>query len=324
MEHRPTDPAKQSDSSETDPPDERCATEWHTACANALSRTSESESTRFDRLRRFFAGTGGALVVMALLTTGVSTSDSRSVETYVADVGELKPITLADGSVVTLNTDTILRLRKESNVLHFEVLRGEVLFTMAPTHERHLLVSAGDLSITEAGTTFSVRIVDEGGVRVTVESGAVFLVSAHIPRTLVYGNQQVAASHRGPLEVLHTAYLTRDQVRDQLAWRSGAVVFHCASVAEAAQEFSRYNRKVRIEVHGVPSSVRIGGEFVATDPLPFVQSVVFLYPDVKLQIDKSKPDRQILRLTGIPPNGFSHATQHPAERECQSPTDGRL
>jgi len=264
------------------------------------------------------------MLVTALLVVALATSDSRSVQTFIAEVGEIKPIPLGDGSVVTLNTDSVLRMLREGRVLHFELLRGEALFTMTPNRARHLLVSVGDLLITEAGTTFSVRIVDEGGVRVIVESGAVVLVSSHIPHTVVYRNQQVSLSNRDHPETLHSAYLTPDEVHDRLAWRSGEIVFHCASVADAAQEFSRYNRKVKIQVQGVPDAVRVGGEFVANDPLAFVQTIALVYPDVRLQIEDRDPDHRILHLIGMPPTRSPHSTQQTAEHQCHPPSDSRL
>jgi transmembrane sensor len=273
--------------------------DWRAACEGALSRSSEVRSTLFGRYFRRFPGAVGTLIVTAILITVLTTSDSRTVETFVADVGEMNPIPLPDGSVVTLNTDTVVRMSHESNILHFELLRGEVLFDMAANPNRHLLVSAADVSLTEAGTTFAVRMVGSDSVWVTVESGAVFLVSAHTPRTLISKNEQVALTRHDHAEFLHTAYLKSEDVKDQLAWRAGEIVFKNATLAAAAQEFSRYSRKVRIEVHGQAAAVQVGGAFSANDPLTFAQSVVFLNPEVSLEVDKRNADRRIVRLSSI-------------------------
>lgn len=271
----------------------------HAACDSVLSRSTEPPPSLFARLRHPLTGAFGAWILTALVITLLITSDSRTVQTFVADIGEMKPISLPDGSVVTLNTDTLLRMSLEGQVLHFELLRGEVLFSMVENPKRHLLVSAADVSITEAGTSFDVRMVDSDRVLVTVESGAVFLVSAHSSRTLVARNEQVL-THRDHPEVLHTDPLTSQEVKDQLAWRTGELVFKNTTLAQAAQEFGRYNRKVKIEVFGAASAVRIGGAFSANDPLTFAQSVVFLNPEVRLQIDKHNSDRRVVRLSSAP------------------------
>ena len=273
--------------------------DWRTACEGALSRATEAPSTLLGRVFRRFSGVVAALAVTAILMTWGTTSDSRTVETFVADVGEVNPIHLPDGSVVTLNTDTVVRLSHESDVLHFELLRGEVLFDMAANPNRRLLVSAADVSITEAGTTFAVRMVGSNSIWVTVESGAVFLVSAHTPRTLISKNEQVALTRHDHADFLHTAYLKSEDVKDQLAWRTGEIVFKNATLADAAQEFSRYSRKVKIEVLGRAASVQVGGAFSASDPLTFAQSVVFLNPEVSLEIDKRNSGQRILRLSSV-------------------------
>lgn len=258
--------------------------------------STDSPRIGFDRTRIV-----GALILFALLVTVVATSDSRTVETLVTDIGERNSVALPDGSVVTLNTDTAVRMSRESQTLHFELLRGEVLFAMSENPYRHLLVSAADVSISEAGTTFAVRRVDSGDVLVTVESGTVFLVSAHTSRTLVR-NDQVLVPEQNRSEPLHTIHLTPQDVKGQLAWRNGELVFRHTTLAEAAHEFGRYNRHVKIEVLGAAADVQVGGAFSAGDPLAFAQSVAFLNPEVRLQIDAQNPARRILRLTQSTPD----------------------
>jgi transmembrane sensor len=244
----------------------------------------------------------GALILFALLMTVITTSDSRTVETVMTDIGETSCIVLPDGSVVRLNTDTAVRMSHESRTLHFELIRGEVLFAMTENPDRHLLVSVADVSISEAGTTFAVRKVESGGVLVTVESGTVFLVSAPASRTLLVRNDQVLVPEHDRSKSLHTVHLTPQDVKDQLAWRNGELVFKHTTLAEAAHEFGRYNRGVKIEVLGAASDVQVGGAFSAGDPLAFAQSVAFLNPEVRLQIDTQNPQRRILRLTQATPD----------------------
>jgi transmembrane sensor len=258
---------------------------------------TDSPGTRFYRPK-----TVGALILCALLTTLLTTSDSRTVETLVTDIGETNTLALPDGSVVTLNTDTAVRVSHESQVLRFEIVRGEALFAMPENPYRHLLVSVADVSVSEAGTTFAVRRLDSNDVLVTVESGTVFLVSAHTPRMALGGNDQASVSEHDPVEALHTIHLTPQEVKDRLAWRYGELVFRGTTLAEAAHEFGRYNRYLKIEVLGAASAVEIGGAFSASDPLAFAQSVTFLDPAIRLQIESRSPERRILRLTQATPD----------------------
>jgi transmembrane sensor len=282
-----------------------------------LSRSIERPPSLSGRISRGLAVT----VITTLLIATLLTSDSRTVQTFTTQVGKTLTLPLPDGSTITLNTDSIVRMSHESNVLHFNLLRGEALFAMTPDPNRHLLVSAAEFSITEAGTVFSVRRVDDGGIRITVESGAIYLVSTHTPRTLVSSNQQVLVTEHEHHHTYQKVSLTTDQVKDELAWTTGEIVFHCATVADAAREFSRYNERVRIEAQNISPNVRVVGRFNATDPQSFAESVAALLPNVTVQLDQESPDHSIARLVRIPP---THPTQQTPEHQCQPPSLSRL
>ena len=259
-------------------------------------------------------------VVPILLVAG----NRLSVRTVTTDVGQQKSIPLDNvGSSVLLNTDTEVRISQQDNSIRVDLMRGEALFDMRPNKRRQLLVTARDSFVTETDTVFCVRILENGEVRVTVESGSVYLASARIGKTQLIQNQQASIDYRDHPESLHKAALSTKQTRDLLAWRHGGITFWCDTVSGAIEEFSRYSR-TKIALLGPFSDERIGGEFTANDPQAFATLVTVVYPYIRLEIDTSDPDHRILKLISSPPAQLPHKTYRGPQRQCKPAYDSRL
>jgi transmembrane sensor len=68
------------------------------------------------------------------------------------------------------------------------------------------------------------------------------------------------------------------RVEESLSWRSGILVFHDITLADAVAEFNRYNtRQIVIEDPAV-ARLRIAGNFRATNVEAFVRLVEHGYP----------------------------------------------
>lgn len=195
--------------------------------------------------------------------------DAATVEYISSRVGEQRPVRLSDGSVITLNTDSLIKMNVDGADFHVEVLRGEVLFNMLPNPRRHLVVSARDLDIFDAATLFSVRLVDDGQVRVTVEEGEVRLSNANMRQVPLVHNQQAVSDERSNRLELKKG-LDPQAIERQLAWREGRLVSLCEPLSQVAQEFNRYNL-TKLEVDPLVANVQVGGEFSATDVMGFVE-----------------------------------------------------
>jgi FecR protein. len=72
--------------------------------------------------------------------------------------GELRQITLADGSLIELNSDTELAVHYSWLGRSLELVRGEALFSVAPGKWRPFEVSAGGGKLRDIGTRFDVAI----------------------------------------------------------------------------------------------------------------------------------------------------------------------
>jgi transmembrane sensor len=101
----------------------------------------------------------------------------------VTNVGEIRPFELSDGSVATLDTDSVVTVRLDNSRRSMTLLKGRVRFAVA--HEaRPFVVAAGRGSVTAVGTVFDVALAEGGRVVVRLLKGAVDVDTGHeISRT---------------------------------------------------------------------------------------------------------------------------------------------
>src|SRR3546814_1327717 len=89
---------------------------------------------------------------------------------YVTSPDERAKVTLADGSVVTLDSDTRMLARIGGERRDITLLAGRALFDVAKDPQRPFVVKAGDRTITALGTLFDVD-VSPTDLRVTLAEG---------------------------------------------------------------------------------------------------------------------------------------------------------
>lgn len=221
-----------------------------------------------------------ASIVVGVLLVGVVTEmfDWGS-KTYTTNVGEMRSITLEDGSVVELNTRSKLRARFTAAERDVSLLAGEAIFKVAKNPQRPFRVWSRQTEIVAVGTEFNVDAhnsrtvvtVLEGRVRVTnsmstttgTTSGGTS--TAAQPIELGSGEQAVVSKHHAPQRVA-----VPDTIR-VTAWTERRLIFEDTSLADVAAEFSRYNERA-IRILGTAlASKRITGTFNATDQASFVE-----------------------------------------------------
>ncbi|MFC3579947.1 FecR family protein [Sphingomonas hylomeconis] len=184
-------------------------------------------------------------------------------------IGGSKIVPLADGSRIEMNTATTLRARTGTS-REVWLDTGEAFFDVRHSNEVPFVVHAGKRTITDLGTKFSVRR-DGDKVTVSVLEGKVRVddgTSAQNDRSVIIAAGDTAIG-------LGTSTLIAPRsgarVEDMLAWRSGSLRFDQTTLAEAAAEFNRYNRKPIIITDAETASIRIGGTFKASNAAAFVR-----------------------------------------------------
>src|SRR6185436_10113257 len=93
-------------------------------------------------------------------------------ESTVTEVGEVRRIALADGTALTLDTDSRVDVRLTSSWRTVDLVRGRAHFDVAADRTRPFVVRAEGRTVTALGTAFDVAH-EPGGVTVLLVEGRV-------------------------------------------------------------------------------------------------------------------------------------------------------
>ena len=204
---------------------------------------------------------------------------------YITALGELQSIPMPDGSRVTLNTDSSLRIALERNVRRIELDHGEAFFEVAKDPKRPFMVAAGDRTIVAVGTEFSVRREGDD-VRVIVSEGTVRMEPSQ--RATEHA-QQMGTAHENVLWPAGTVARVRGdsvllqkeataEIDENLSWRTGLLTFRNTPLAAAIAEFNRYNaRKILIQDPDI-AVIPISGAFRSTHLASFIHLLEQRFP----------------------------------------------
>jgi transmembrane sensor len=198
--------------------------------------------------------------------------------TYRTEIGGLSRMVLKDGSAVSLNTDSELRVHFTKKTRQVELVRGEARFQVAHDSERPFEVAAAGRIVRAVGTAFDVRLGDGQSVEVMVTEGRVALVddvdqvpaNAEAPALTTLAAGESAVANGNQVSVRRVA---ATEVSRRLAWESGELSFQGETLSQAVAEFNRYNRrKLKVEDPSI-DSLAIGGNFHALDVESFVAAL---------------------------------------------------
>ncbi len=191
-----------------------------------------------------------------------------SIQSYATAVGQRQALRLADGTQIELDTNTHLRADLTGKSRTVTLDSGEAFFDVVHDASRPFTVYAGNRRITDIGTKFSVfRNGDD--VRVVVKEGRVKIEQIDQPLSqplLAQAGHEIIA--KGSETLL--ASKPDQEISNDLSWRRGVLVFNQQTLADAAEQFNRYNSR-HILVEGSARKIRIGGSFKADNVDVFVQ-----------------------------------------------------
>lgn len=230
------------------------------------------EASGWMRRRGAIAAGMGALAVFA---GGFGLWASVQPRTYHTDVGEMRRVTLQDGSIVALNTDTVLKVDYSPERREIWLRRGEGHFIVAKDRTRPFVVHALGASVTAVGTAFSVRAEARVPIRVTVTEGVVSVKPKGPDRPKLVGAMQELAvrgsqpaTQATPITV---ASVTVAEIDRRLAWTAGRIILEGQTLGEAADEFNRYNER-RLVVAPTAARARVGGVFRTSEVETFART----------------------------------------------------
>jgi transmembrane sensor len=219
--------------------------------------------------RVFFTAGATALILGGSSTWWLG----RRSKVYVSNLGEVRRVTLSDGSNMLLNTASEATVRFDMTRRDIDLLTGEGLFQVVKDPMRPFVVRAGSISVRAVGTVFAVRKIGQQ-VDVTVSQGVVELldgpeVGGGVIRR-VAANERATVMETRQVEVLSMAH---EEAERRFAWRDGMVDFSGEPLARAVEEINRYNRRQIVVDDGELAARPVVGLFRANDPEGFATTV---------------------------------------------------
>lgn len=206
---------------------------------------------------------GGAYLAMRFL-------GSPPAVTYATALGERRTETLADGTQVVLNTDSVLEARYTRGRRSVELQRGEVQFEVAHDAARPFVVSVGRDTITALGTRLQVRRDTDAAV-VTLLQGRVEVAQGQ-ERRILQPNQQARLSTNTGIfvQVIDPAQVD--------GWLDGWLRFRNAPLGQVVAEANRYSsRKLRLDDPAL-AGLRLNGNFHTGDSASIASAVEQILP----------------------------------------------
>jgi transmembrane sensor len=197
---------------------------------------------------------------------------------FKTEVGQRATVTLPDGSVVTLGTNTLLRTRESARQRLIELDRGQAFFRVAKDKSRPFIVRAAGRTVVATGTAFEVR-VDQDRVAVTLVEGSVRVeapinklgdgrFSRFVQTTEMEPNSQLVAEDGKPWAV--------DEVdaEREVSWLTSKLVFQDEPLSRVVAELNRYSNKRIVIRDPSIAGLPVSGSFRTDDIDESVRALV--------------------------------------------------
>lgn len=198
---------------------------------------------------------------------------------YSTAVGQRTGITLDDGSVITLNTDSQVYVDYSGQDRLITLLKGQAIFEVAKDPERPFMVTAGDRRVVALGTTFDVRL-NQAAVEVILVEGKVAIEkvvsasqSAPSPLVQLTSGERLVATPKKKMPVV-----TQIDANKATSWREGFVTFEDTPLAEALIEMNRYSAVQITSEQSSLNELRITGVFRAGQQARFAEALQTYFP----------------------------------------------
>lgn len=216
------------------------------------------------------SGVGGQMLIQDLAKRGMAPAPAALVgRVYRTQVGQTLPVALPDGSRMTLDTASTVRVAYSGTERRLILERGRALFAVARHRTRPFVVAAGGQEVTAHGTKFDVRL-EPALVRVALVEGTVSVAAsgASAAAVAMVPDDVLIASARG-ISVRHdpgsAAMLT--------SWSEGQLIFENETVGRAVAEMRRYGGPPVTFADPEAAALRVSGSFRTGDMGPFLEAL---------------------------------------------------
>ncbi|MCU7247689.1 FecR family protein [Pseudomonas koreensis] len=231
---------------------------------NAMDRPRRSQ------LRRWSGALAMAACLLLMISLGSGWQPQRWLDDlgadYVSAPGEIRTVTLADQSQVTLDADSAIAVDFSHGERHVQLRRGAGFFSVTHTGEP-FVVGAGQGQARVLGTQFEVRLQPRGA-QVTVLSGRVGVTARRDAEQQVLTAGQQVAYGDGQAEKLHAV-----DSEAQLAWRQGWLTYYKSTLADVVEDLRRYYPGRIVLLNDELAARKVSGSFPSKDPQAVLNSL---------------------------------------------------
>lgn len=189
---------------------------------------------------------------------------------YRTAVGETRAVTLPDGSVVTLDSDSAIDVGDGLGKVGdrtVTLLAGRAYFEVAHDGAPFAAI-AEDVTVQVHGTAFDLGLA-ESGITVALERGAVSLAGPDGANANLRPGEQAVFDRRQ-----HSWQIGRIGVEDIAAWRAGQLIVHNATIAEVVAELDRYRSGLILVQDRALATRKVTGVFDLRDPAAALRALL--------------------------------------------------
>ena len=250
-------------------------------------RAPRASSRHFGRRHIGWIAAAACMILM-VVSGGLWTVFAPQV--YQTGIGERRVVALSDGSKISLDSATTVKVSYDGNSRRLWLENGRAKFDVAKDSLRPFSVTAVDKVVVATGTAFSVERMKQQ-VRVVLYEGHVAVLEVgkdqkHHPvsvseglsyapaeRLLKPGKELILPEEPARPDIVQAGKLTLvDPVRS-LSWEAGQLVFEDEKLDVVVERMNRYaTRPLSIGDRRI-SNVRISGVFHAGDTNALVQGL---------------------------------------------------
>lgn len=238
---------------------QKVAQSWEDVGLAAMSEELDRDERRFSHSepqpqpvpgfrpsRRWFLPASVAASIALAVGTGLWMSNPAPVNAfqYATSTGEVREVTLADGSKITLGGATSVTGRFSKRLREIDLDRGRAFFDVSSDPDRPFRVAVSQSQIEVLGTAFDIEYGPDT-VQVSVTHGRVNVSprarTDQTEPTLLTAGKRVRATLSG------TVGAPTNYDVNSLSWRDGQLAYIDARLEDVIAEVNRYrDQKIRI------------------------------------------------------------------------------
>jgi transmembrane sensor len=190
---------------------------------------------------------------------------------HITGKGEIRSVTLEDGSVATLGPDSAIAVDFTTRLRRIQLLAGMSFFDVAAEPQRAFVVQVAELTATALGTAFDVAS-DAGMLSISVDRGS---VEAQAPHSAIAGGSKLAAGEWVTFDSATYAVERGSREAGQIAsWRDNMIIAEREAVSALVARIGRWIPGRIVMADPFIGSQRVSGIFDLNNPKRALEAVV--------------------------------------------------